>query len=193
MTTRGMVGVALVVAYVLASLPHGAANARGVDEWTGDYGEVVDSEAQAVRMLMSIGAEITRDETRPGKPVIRVSLARDLIESPPKATDARLTYLKGLTNLQELSLQSGAVTDAGLAQLKALPALRRLDLAGTKVTDKGLAQLAKFPKLESVDLGSTKVTAAGVAGLKKAHPRLTIDLTNLGQTGIVRPPAVFEP
>lgn len=194
MGIRWMVGVAMVLASVLTSLPHGAANAGKGDEWASDHSVVVHiSVAQAVRMLKSFGAEITRDETRPGKPVIRVILDQNLIGKPPKATDARLVYLTALTDLQEVSLLSGTVTDAGLAHLKALPALRRLNLAGTKVTDAGLAQLRKLPKLEWVDLGSTKVTAAGVASLKKALPKVTIDLEPLGQTGIERPAAVFEP
>ena len=62
-------------------------------------------------------------------------------------TDAGLAHLKGLTNLQELDLNSTDVSDAGLVHLEALTGLKQLGLVGTKVTITGVQRLRKaLPK-----------------------------------------------
>lgn len=58
-----------------------------------------------------------------------------------KVIDAGLEHLKGLTQLQMLTLDGTQVTDAGLEHLKGLVQLQMLDLRDTRVTDEGVKRL----------------------------------------------------
>jgi hypothetical protein len=66
------------------------------------------------------------------------------------------------------------VTDAGLSPLKALPQLQILDLAMTGITDAGLVQIREIKSLERVYVEGTQVTDAGIAELQRALPGLKI-------------------
>src|SRR5258708_30691537 len=46
--------------------------------------------------------------------------------------------LRGLTNLQDLSLAETAITDSGLAHISGLGSLRKLHLDDTRISDAGL-------------------------------------------------------
>ena len=83
-----------------------------------------------------------------------------------KITDAGLTHLRGLTQLQSLDLQYDNVTDAGLFNLQNMKQLQTLSLSSTKITDAGLASLQALTGLQSLYLVETKVTAAGVQKLQ---------------------------
>ena len=73
-------------------------------------------EASAVAALEKLGAKIKRDETKPGKPVIQVSLGNTAV------TDAGLKELKELKQLTYLDINDTKVTLAALKELKeALP------------------------------------------------------------------------
>ena len=52
-----------------------------------------------------------------------------------------IVYLKALSNLETLTLNSTQISDAGLVHLKDLTNLRYLGLNGTQITDAGLAEL----------------------------------------------------
>lgn len=66
-------------------------------------------------------------------------------------TDAAMTLLSAVPDLEDLDLRDSAVTDAGVASLSKLPDLRRLDLRGSAVTDGGVARLAAaLPNCEIV-------------------------------------------
>jgi hypothetical protein len=93
-------------------------------------------EGKALDALKEVGASITRDDKRPGKP-----LAVDL--SKAKVSDTDLAHLQGLTNLQALDLSQTKVGDAGLAHRKGLANLQVLFLGGTKVSAAGVADLKK--------------------------------------------------
>jgi hypothetical protein len=71
-----------------------------------------DPAEQAVAHVRKLGGSVVRDEKRPGKPVVRVSLA-----FKAKVTDEDLKVLAPLTELTELDLQSTGVTSAGLKHL----------------------------------------------------------------------------
>ena len=92
--------------------------------------------------------------------------------------DAALEHLKGLTQLQYLSLDSTQVTDAGLEHLKGLTQLQKLSLNGTKVTDAGLEHLKGLTQLQGLSLNSTKVTGAGLEHLKGLTHLQTLSLYN---------------
>jgi internalin A len=103
-----------------------------------------DAEDKAVAFVEKLGGRVTRDEKRPGKPVIGV----------------RLSF--------------SAVTDVGLKELAPLKNLTCLYLAATQVTDAGLKGLAPLKNLTTLHLSRTKVTDAGVQELQKALPKCEI-------------------
>lgn len=53
-----------------------------------------------------------------------------------QVSDADLEYLKGLSNLQELSLVNTQVTGAGFEHLKGLTGLRTLNIRATRSVTK---------------------------------------------------------
>src|SRR5262245_57867784 len=85
-------------------------------------GTVRADEAAAVKAIEKMGGKVTRDDKRPGKPVLGVDLSQKQI------TDAGLKLLKEFKTLQMLNIRSTAVTDAGLKELKELKNLETLDL-----------------------------------------------------------------
>src|SRR5262245_11608864 len=107
-------------------------------------------EAAAVKMIEKLGGKITRDDKRPGKPVVGVDL-----KSTP-VTDAGLKELKKLKSLVWLGLSGTKVTDTGLKELKELGHLQYLDLSKTAITDAGLKELKELKNLEDLYLTSTK-------------------------------------
>ncbi|HVS39193.1 MAG TPA: caspase family protein [Gemmataceae bacterium] len=137
---------------------------QGVGAWVlSDNGWTADAEAKAVAVVERLGGTVTRDEERPGKPVVEVHLGFS------KASDADLKELAGLTRLQVLALPSTAVSDAGMKRLATLPSLRKLYLNDTGVTDAGMKDLLPLHSLQALYLGDTKVSDAGLkqlAGLK---------------------------
>ncbi len=122
----------------------------------------------------------------------------DVISKQP-ITDAGLSHLKHLSNLNYLSLTSTGVTgrgmihlarlenletlelsftrvdDAGLSHLKALKKLRKLELRYTDITDAGLVYLEGLENLRELDIRSTKVTDAALARLRRARPGLKLE------------------
>lgn len=66
-------------------------------------------------------------------PLENLACIRRLVLAEP-VTDAGLEHLRGLSNLEELSLWSDNVTNDGLAHLSKLTKLRKLSVSGRKVT-----------------------------------------------------------
>lgn len=66
-------------------------------------------------------------------PLENLACIRRLVLAEP-VTDAGLEHLRGLGNLEELTLWSDNVTNAGLAHLSKLTKLRNLSVSGKKVT-----------------------------------------------------------
>jgi uncharacterized protein (TIGR03067 family) len=85
----------------------------------------------------------------------------------PQFTDVGLEHLKGLTELQALRLDETGVTDAGLEHLEKFSQLEQLGLAGTKITDAGLKHLKGLKHLYFLEIGSTGITDAGLAQVKE--------------------------
>jgi Leucine-rich repeat (LRR) protein len=124
---------------------------------------------QAAALEVQIcGGKVTRDETRPGYPVVMVDL------SSQKVTTHTLRTLAKLKNLTTLDLWNTKVTDAGMKELATMKNLTTLDLRFTNVTDAGLLELAALKNLTNLDLRRTSVTDAGVQELQKALPKCSI-------------------
>jgi hypothetical protein len=96
----------------------------------------------------------------------------------PALTDAGLASLKGLKNLEVLSVDGAEITDAGLEALLEMPRLEVLDLSKTKVSDAGLETLKRIKKLRFVRLDGSRVTCQGAQALQEALPDLRVLLEN---------------
>ena len=66
-----------------------------------------------------------------------------IIRSADVIADAGLVHIKGLTQLERLTLSRTKTTDVGLVHLKGLTELQKLWLSGTQITDAGAAELQK--------------------------------------------------
>lgn len=87
-------------------------------------------------------------------------------------TDHGLAHLQGCDSLHELWIGMGpTITDAGMTSLRHLTNLEILDLSDTRVTGYGLAQLADLTKLKTLYLSGTN---ADPSALSKALPKCSI-------------------
>ena len=81
------------------------------------------------RRIHELGGRITRDETKPGHPVIFVTLTGE------RVVDADLALLTGMKELKILGLENTKITGDGLDRLEGLTSLSGLNLLATEVTD----------------------------------------------------------
>lgn len=107
-------------------------------------------------------------------------------------TDAGLSHLSGLVELQSLSLAETNIDGSGLRHLKGLSKLKSLDLAGTKLIDKHMVHLEQLGSLESLRLASCKqITDRGLASLVQLGRLTKLNLgvypgnTKITDTGLV--------
>ena len=109
---------------------------------------------KALAELEKAGAEILQNEN--GQ-VIAVYLMSPLI------TDTHLEYLKGLTHLQRLGLQSDQITDAGMAHLEGMTHLQLLYVFHTQVTSAGMKHLQGLTNLKVLSLSNnSQISATGM-------------------------------
>ncbi|MCA9078748.1 MAG: hypothetical protein KDA93_27235 [Planctomycetaceae bacterium] len=104
-------------------------------------------------------------------------------------TDADVHKLRGLTNLEDLSLYESPITDEACESLSELTGLQRLTLTGAKLTDAGCEFLGRMDHLQYLSLGdfyadstTIEITDAGLShlvgltqlrGLDLVAPRVT--------------------
>jgi hypothetical protein len=133
-------------------------------------------EGHALATLGRLGAKVTRDEQRPGKPVVLVdSRSSDL-------TDADLKNLKSLQGLRTLRLDFSKVTDAGLKELATFRQLDTLGLSGTKVTDAGLKWLTGLGQLRTL-LTAAQIRSSFLDHRITGWERLTLSLLTFRNGG----------
>jgi len=90
-------------------------------------------------------------------------------------TDAGLTALSKMPNLERLDLRGTAVGDDGVRTLAPnLKKLESLSLYGTGVTDAGLTALQELRSLRRLYVGGTRVTESGLSALRKARAQLQV-------------------
>jgi len=87
--------------------------------------------------------------------------------------DGGLEHLKGLTNLEWLTLSACEITDAGLMRLAGMKNLKTLQIGDNNITDEGAAVLATLPKLYNLDLQRTWISDRGLDSLLSL-PELTL-------------------
>ena len=108
--------------------------------------QVRADDKHAIQTFRKLGATITRDETRPGKPVVAVYFGDDAGTGREWAglrdVPARPLWLGQSWPLGHLD--SRPITDATLKDLHACPSLQKLDLCSSQITDDGLKELAPW-------------------------------------------------
>ena len=127
------------------------------------------ADAEATRMIETLGGMIRRNELAAGEPIFFVGLPGSAV------IDAQLKTFAGLKQLAGLDLRDTKITDAGLVHLAGLKQLTGLSLGDTRVSDAGLAHLAGLKQLRTLDLSGTKVTANGIKMLRTALPDCKIE------------------
>jgi hypothetical protein len=84
-------------------------------------------------------------------------------------TDDDVEWLRGMTELQELDLNTAAITDKSLAVIATLPKLEKLRIGCPNITDEGFrAHILPLAKLKSLDL----------TGAKNVKRETTVEWTN---------------
>jgi hypothetical protein len=106
----------------------------------------------------------------------------------PKFTDASLSDVVAVGDVESVRLIKTSVTDSGLGKLKELKNLTEFEYLGPRapdrLTDAGLTHLAAITSLRALSLAETDVTEAGTQHLK--------GLTNLQSLAIMRSPVTDE-
>lgn len=149
--------VTTVVVLVLLALRPAIWRSLGVKPPTGSL-----SQAQVAGLIERDGGRVEYDETAPGRPVVSVRLP----VGPRSDTDILLQYVKGLPQLQTLSVSQTNVTDAGLREIQGLKHLEVLDLSRTNITDDGLENVKALTELRCLGINDTYITGAGFACLE---------------------------
>jgi hypothetical protein len=111
--------------------------------------------------LTAAGAELSRDESRPSKPITAVYFKNQTV------SDDALALVKRLPNATTLGLSGCQVTNAGLKEVASTPNLQKLYMVDcTWLTDADLKELTPLRNLRELVLtGCSKITDAGLKEL----------------------------
>lgn len=133
------------------------------------------------------------DTTRPpnGPSAIRAILGDDIYATvkvvsfnDERTTDADLTELHRLTNLEEVTVTGMGITDDCIEGLLRVRQLNSLGLIDTSITAGGLAHLAGSPTLRHLTLHGSSIT--------DAHLKRLADFSDLHSLQIIRAPVTDE-
>jgi Leucine-rich repeat (LRR) protein len=96
---------------------------------------------------------------------------------PERFSDAGLTHIAEMKELESLTFSGGGVTDAGMANLAGMTKLKYLGL-GTlpNVKGPGLAHLKSLPELRDLNLNDTGVNDAGLKNIAEMKQITSIQL-----------------
>ena len=103
---------------------------------------------------------------------------RELDLATCEVDDAIWPNLRGMVDLESLTLWRAAITDSGMENLRHFQKLKSLDIRQTAVGNVGLAHVAQLASLETLELLGTRVTGDGLV-----HVR---GLSNLKELGLVQ-------
>lgn len=78
-----------------------------------------------------------------------------------------LSYLAGLTKMQDLSMPSTLVTGAGLVHIAPMTALKRLSIGHLKLDDASLTNLIHLSQVCSLKIDSSGISDAGLKSIGK--------------------------
>lgn len=85
--------------------------------------------------------------------------------NPELITDATLSPIRWLANLEYLDLGSTGIGDAGLIHIARMTRLEELNLHKTQITDAGLIHLRQMQRLRTLRLDGTSIRGAGLVHL----------------------------
>ncbi|PXA04031.1 hypothetical protein DDZ13_08275 [Coraliomargarita sinensis] len=91
-------------------------------------------------------------------------------------TDASMSELALMKNLEQLNLNACDITDEGIKQLEGLDNLKDLNLAETPVSEASLPTLIQLDSLETVHLFGTGWTAEGAEVFRRIRPDVTVNI-----------------
>jgi hypothetical protein len=83
-------------------------------------------------------------------------------------SDAGISHVAELTELQELSIWVADITDAGVARLSRLKHLQSLELFASKITERSLPAISQLKGLRRLDFRAPRISEPLAAELKKA-------------------------
>jgi hypothetical protein len=136
--------------------------------------EVLPTEAEAVAALEKLGAQVSRNEKLPNRPVDFVAFPRKKCD----VVDGDLKYLAVFPKLHTLYvLGQKRVTGSGLAHLVGLKDLEVIDLSATPIEGKHIAHLGGLPKLWKLGLWETAADDDGLTHLKNHKSLKNLYLT----------------
>ncbi|HKK17666.1 MAG TPA: c-type cytochrome domain-containing protein [Opitutales bacterium] len=101
--------------------------------------------------------------------IVWLDLARTQI------TDASMSTVALMQNLEELNLNSCQITDEGVKQLQGLDNLKDLNLTQTAVSEASLPTLIQLEALETVHLFGTQWTPEGAEVFRRIRPDITVN------------------
>lgn len=135
-----------------------------------------EAEARAIEAINKLKGQIRRDITKPGHPVVGVSLQPGLVIRGPGVTDAVCKDLQAFKHLKSLNMMGAPVTDEGMKSLKQIKSIEVLHIGGTQIGDQGLKELNGLKNLKVLDLYNAHITDAGLANLKDLPKLETLNL-----------------
>lgn len=129
-------------------------------------------DARAILAIRELGGVAEVDDNQPGP-------GRNYLEVDESKGDAVLAKIapkiKVMSSLAGLHLHGRKVTDADLTSLEGINNIDQINLKGTAITDAWLLHLKNMTHLALLNVSDTDVTEAGVASLKKALPHLQVN------------------
>ncbi len=137
-----------------------------------------DAVEKALARVAELGGTVTRDEKRPGKPLVLLHL------NGASVTDATLIEMAPLKAASHLALMSTAVTEDGLKELGAFREVQSLYLDGLAVTAVSLKHVAALPKLKSLMLHRCAVADDGLHELASSKSLESHSLSGLTDAGL---------
>ena len=93
-------------------------------------------------------------------------------------TDAEVSTIAKLKQVEVLTLFGSPITDHSLESLVRLPRLIQLDLPGTNISDSGIETVVKLRNLKHLDISRTRITDAGLKLLSKKRNLKTLNIRN---------------
>jgi hypothetical protein len=93
-----------------------------------------------------------------------------VLDGRNEVTDAGLSPLRELTELNEIRLTGSKMTEACLANIQRLPRLKNLELVDIPLTDAALVRLKAMTGLRQLWLTRTQITKSGIAELQRSLP-----------------------
>src|SRR5258707_10077301 len=79
-----------------------------------------DKTEKALKHITSRGARVSKNEKKPGSPVVEIDFAST------RVSDDDLSFLKSLPDIEAINFHNTGVSDLGLVHLKSLKKLRNL-------------------------------------------------------------------